>query len=101
MWKHCGCGDGMVLVSVGPNCPKQKVDETLFSTRFLCRQNAKLREKGKKEESKRLRDFVENAYKIVPRVLQHKEELKQERCVVSLSHTLSRTECCEVAHCIL
>lgn len=41
--------------------------------------NSKLREKGKKEEGKRLREFVDAAYRFDPRVIRRKEEEKAER----------------------
>ena len=42
--------------------------------------NAKLREQGKKEEKRRLKEFVENAYRCDPRVIAHKEAQRAERC---------------------
>mmetsp|Transcript_36400 Transcript_36400/g.102819 ORF Transcript_36400/g.102819 Transcript_36400/m.102819 type:complete len:682 (-) Transcript_36400:227-2272(-) len=47
--------------------------------RWIERDNAKLRKEGKKEETKRLKEFVENAYQMDPRVAKHKEEQKAER----------------------
>nr|AAD26632.1 GlsA [Volvox carteri f. nagariensis]AAD26633.1 GlsA [Volvox carteri f. nagariensis] len=47
--------------------------------RWIERNNAKLREKGKKEEGRRLREFVDAAYKHDPRVLRKKEEDRLER----------------------
>lgn len=44
-----------------------------------CRINSKLREKGKKEEKVRLKEFVEDAYKCDPRVIRHREEERAER----------------------
>jgi hypothetical protein len=41
--------------------------------------NAKLREKGKKEEGKRLREFIDAAWRIDPRVTAHREEERLER----------------------
>jgi DnaJ family protein C protein 2 len=41
--------------------------------------NAKFRERGKKEETKRLREFVEAAYRLDPRVAAKKEADKAER----------------------
>ena len=46
--------------------------------------NSKLREAGKKEEKRRLKEFVENAYRCDPRVIARKEEQKAERCVLVL-----------------
>ncbi len=43
------------------------------------RNNSKLREKGKKEEGRRLRDFVDAAYKHDPRVSKKKEDDRLER----------------------
>ena len=48
--------------------------------RWLERMNAKLREAGKKEEKRRLKDFVESAYRCDPRVAAHKEVQRAERC---------------------
>ncbi len=42
--------------------------------------NSKLREQGKKEEKRRLKEFVENAYRCDPRVIAHKEAQRAERC---------------------
>lgn len=47
--------------------------------RWIERLNAKLREKGKKEEAKRLREFVDAAYRLDPRVAARKEEERLER----------------------
>jgi len=47
--------------------------------RWLERHNARLREGGKKEEKKRLRDFVESAYELDPRVAARKAAAKAER----------------------
>jgi len=47
--------------------------------RWIERNNAKLREKAKKEEAKRLREFVDNAYRIDPRVSARKEAERLER----------------------
>ncbi|GLI61035.1 hypothetical protein VaNZ11_003299 [Volvox africanus] len=47
--------------------------------RWIERNNAKLREKGKKDEGRRLRDFVDAAYKYDPRVLRKKEEDRLEK----------------------
>jgi hypothetical protein len=41
--------------------------------------NAKLREKGKKEEARRLREFVDAAYRVDPRVIARKEAQAAER----------------------
>lgn len=47
--------------------------------RWMERQNAKLSEKARKEESARVRALVDNAYKRDPRILRRKEEEKAER----------------------
>ena len=47
--------------------------------RWLERHNTKLREAGKKEEKKRLKQFVEDAYKCDPRVIAQKEFERNER----------------------
>lgn len=48
--------------------------------------NSKLREAGKKEEKRRLKEFVENAYRCDLRVIARKEEQKAERCVLVMLH---------------
>jgi len=50
---------------------------------FLSRENSKLRRKSEKDESKRLKEFVENAFAIDPRVIKHKQEEKEERCAAA------------------
>ncbi|KAL5718191.1 hypothetical protein ACHQM5_011123 [Ranunculus cassubicifolius] len=47
--------------------------------RWMERQNAKLREKARKEEYTRIRSLVDNAYKRDPRILRRKEEEKAEK----------------------
>lgn len=47
--------------------------------RWMERQNAKLREKARKEEHTRVRNLVDNAYKRDPRILRRKEEEKEEK----------------------
>eukprot|EP00798_Chlamydomonas_sp_ICE-L_P018069 gene18069-24493_t len=47
--------------------------------RYVERFNSKLREKGKKDEVKRLKAFVEDAYRIDPRVVKKRDEEKFER----------------------
>eukprot|EP00898_Chlorokybus_atmophyticus_P003627 jgi/Chlat1/4265/Chrsp29S04369 len=47
--------------------------------RWMERQNAKLREKAKKEEYARLRSLVETAYRLDPRIQRRKDEEKAER----------------------
>ncbi|XP_068660931.1 uncharacterized protein [Aristolochia californica] len=47
--------------------------------RWMERQNAKLREKARKEEYVRVRTLVDNAYKRDPRILKRKEEEKAEK----------------------
>lgn len=47
--------------------------------RWMERQNAKLSEKARKEESARIRSIVENAYRRDPRILKRKEEEKAEK----------------------
>lgn len=43
------------------------------------RMNSKLREKGKKDEGRRLREFVDTAYRLDPRVAARKEMQAAER----------------------
>jgi hypothetical protein len=50
--------------------------------------NSKLREKGKKEEGRRLREFVDTAYRLDPRVAARKEMQAAERSVGWYSTTL-------------
>eukprot|EP00873_Tetraselmis_striata_P025820 jgi/Tetstr1/446084/TSEL_033685.t1 len=47
--------------------------------RYIERENAKLRRKAEKDEVKRLKEFVENAFSRDPRVVRHKEEEKAAR----------------------
>lgn len=47
--------------------------------RWMERQNAKLREKARKEENARIFSLVENAYKRDPRIARRKEEEKAEK----------------------
>eukprot|EP00271_Cylindrocystis_brebissonii_P005833 TRINITY_DN18166_c0_g1_i1.p1 TRINITY_DN18166_c0_g1~~TRINITY_DN18166_c0_g1_i1.p1 ORF type:complete len:818 (+),score=227.11 TRINITY_DN18166_c0_g1_i1:270-2723(+) len=47
--------------------------------RWMERQNAKSREKAKKEENARMRLLVENAYRRDPRIARRKEEEKKEK----------------------
>lgn len=47
--------------------------------RWMERQNAKLREKARKEEYVRVRSLVDNAYKRDPRILRRKEDEKAEK----------------------
>jgi hypothetical protein len=47
-----------------------------------CSLNSKLREKGKKEEGRRLREFVDAAYRLDPRVAAHRAAQVAERYVV-------------------
>ncbi|KAH7666919.1 Dnaj-like subfamily c member 2 protein [Dioscorea alata] len=47
--------------------------------RWMERQNAKLREKAKKEEYARVRSLVDNAYRKDPRIIRRKEEEKAEK----------------------
>jgi len=53
--------------------------ESREERRWIDRHNSKLREKGKKEEGKRLREFVDNAFRIDPRVVKKKEDDRIER----------------------
>lgn len=47
--------------------------------RWMERQNAKLREKARKEEHARVRTLIDNAYKKDPRILRRKDEQKAEK----------------------
>lgn len=47
--------------------------------RWMERQNAKLREKARKEEYARVRSLIDNAYKRDPRLLRRKEQEKAEK----------------------
>lgn len=59
-------------------CPL--VAETCLVNHSLpCRNNSKLREKAKKEEGKRLRQFVDDAYRLDTRILRRKQNLINER----------------------
>ena len=48
--------------------------------RFIERYNNKLRQAAKKDETRRMKAFVNNAYACDPRVLRKKAEEKAERC---------------------
>lgn len=47
--------------------------------RWIERENARLRARGKKEETKRIREFVDVAYAGDPRIKAHKQRLREER----------------------
>lgn len=47
--------------------------------RWIDRENQRLRAKAKKEETRRIREFVDRAYKLDPRVIAHKEEVREAR----------------------
>jgi DnaJ homolog subfamily C member 2 len=47
--------------------------------RWIERENARLRAKAKKDETKRIRDFVDRAYAADPRVAAHKAAVKAQR----------------------
>jgi hypothetical protein len=49
-------------------------------SRWIERYNFKLREVGKKEERRRLKEFINAAYELDPRVARRKQEKKEERC---------------------
>lgn len=66
--------------------------------RYIKRYNAKLRERAKKEEKARLKEFVEAAFKRDPRVIAHKEAEKAKRYVAVKSVVRL---CCSVDHCCL
>lgn len=77
------------LALIGPDCARNGLGQQPLRTgwltlsvipcRWLERHNSKLREGGKKEEKKRLKQFVEDAYKRDPRVIAHTEFKKNER----------------------
>lgn len=69
--------------------------------RYIKRYNAKLRERAKKEEKARLKEFVEAAFKRDPRVIAHKEAEKAKRCVWSalLMLFIGFMDAC--THCVL
>lgn len=56
-----------------------QVAECREHKRWIERENARLRSKQKKEETRRLREFVDRAYALDPRVLAKKEEARAER----------------------
>lgn len=56
--------------------------------------NSKLREQGKKEEKRRLKEFVENAYRCDPRIIAHKEAQRAERWGTPSSHRVKRLRGC-------
>lgn len=53
--------------------------ESREERRWIERYNAKLREKPKKEEVRRIRNFVDLAYKMDPRIIRKKEALRAEK----------------------
>lgn len=53
--------------------------ESREERRWIERYNSKLREKGKKDEFKRIRNFVDLAYKLDPRIAARKEAHRLER----------------------
>lgn len=56
-----------------------QVAECREHKRWIERENARLRAKAKKEETRRLREFVDRAYATDPRVVAKKEEARAER----------------------
>ena len=67
--------------------PAQTVEDSLQREprpgtvcRWIERFNSKLREAAKKDEKRRLKDFVEAAYARDPRVLAHREAERAQRC---------------------
>jgi len=52
--------------------------------RWIERFNSKLREKAKKEEVKRLKAFVENAFNQDPRMVRRRQAEKAAKCVAVL-----------------
>lgn len=56
-----------------------QVAECREHKRWIERENARLRAKAKKEETRRLREFVDRAYALDPRVNAKKEEARAER----------------------
>lgn len=61
------------------NVGKDIICEThmALSTIILCVEHTR---QGKKDEGRRLREFVEAAYKVDPRVARKKQEERDERC---------------------
>ena len=47
--------------------------------RWIDRENSRLRNKAKKEETRRIRDFVDAAFKLDPRVVAYKQAQKDAR----------------------
>ena len=66
--------------------------ESRDEKRWLERHNARLREAGKKEERKRLREFVEAAYERDPRVAARKAQVKAERAARAAERSKGRRE---------
>ena len=50
--------------------------------RWIERYNSKLREKAKKEETRRLKQFVEAAFSLDPRMVRRRAEEKAQKCAV-------------------
>ncbi|EFJ31935.1 hypothetical protein SELMODRAFT_87098 [Selaginella moellendorffii] len=60
--------------------------------RWMERQNLKLREKAKKEESARVRTLVENAYKRDPRIIRRREDEKAAKLMKKQAKLLAKKE---------
>ena len=61
--------------------------------RWIERFNNKLRLPAKKEEARRMKQFVNDAFAQDPRILQRRAEDKAQRCAISLAICLC-TYCC-------
>jgi hypothetical protein len=70
IWRLSSLSGAWCLVQCG-ECREHK--------RWIERENARLRSKAKKEETRRLREFVDRSYQLDPRVLARKEVLRQEK----------------------
>lgn len=73
----------MVTV-VGRTVVQSSARVWLLARRWIERINAKLREKPKKEEVKRLKAFVEAAFQQDPRMMQRRAAEKAEKCASAL-----------------
>ena len=71
--------------------------------RWIERYNSKLREKAKKEETRRLKQFVEAAFSLDPRMVRRRAEEKAQKCgalAVSACNNVFVRNDCSVARCL-
>jgi DnaJ family protein C protein 2 len=69
--------------------------ESREERRWIERYNAKLREKGRKEEVRRIREFVNLANQLDPRLIRRREQQRAEREMARLERELERARIAE------